>query len=310
MDFIKLNAFVIVAEELNFRRSAELLGMSQPPLSRMIVALEDEIGTKLFERTTRQVRLTAAGLILLSEARDILASIDKLRSRVRDASKIKQGRLNIGFSTTAFLARFPVIIEEFEKLYPKIKVDLVQEQSKVILRGLKDGTYDVGFVEAIPESKGLESIQVSEETLGALVKSNHRLAKRREIEFSELEEETIILHHKREAEDFFERISRLIQGQDHPAKIYIKGPNESCPILVATGKGIALTIAGAQKMAMDGTKFIPIKGMFLPVSAFWKPSNSNPCLDKFLDAARENKSLRHSTLHCLNLNNFAVNGKI
>lgn len=302
MDIAKLKAFTVVAEVLNFRRSAEILGMSQPPLSRLIASLEDEMDAKLFERTTRQVKLTGAGLILLKEARDIIASLERLKTEIAQANKIRTGRLKVGFSATAFLARFPVIIEEFQNLYPKIRLDLQQAGQKEILRGVETGIFDVGFVEGVTAAKGLEDARVSDEVLGALVKKSHRLAKRKEIEFRELEDETLILHHKREAEEFFKNISRLIQGLDRPPQIYIKGSGESCPILVATGKGIALTIEGTQKFASDGTRFVPIKDMFLPVSLFWKASNDNPSLSTFLSAAQENKSLRHSPTHCLDLN--------
>ena len=67
MDLEKLNAFIVVAEELNFRRSAEILGMSQPPLTRLIAGLEKDFDVKLFERNTRKVRLTSAGIVLLKK---------------------------------------------------------------------------------------------------------------------------------------------------------------------------------------------------------------------------------------------------
>lgn len=301
MDSDRLNAFIVLAEELNFRRSAEILGMSQPPLSRLIANLEHELGVSLFERSTRKVSLTGAGVVLLKEARNIIASFERLKIDVSKAAMIKQGSLKIGFSATAFLARFPVIIEEFQNLYPKIRLDLHQGNQKEIVSGVATSRFDVGFVEGVTARKDLECMPVSEEVLGALLKKNHRLAKRKEIEFSELSEETLILHHKREAEEFFKTISKLIQGLEKPPKVYIKSQQESCPILVATGKGVSLTIEGAQKVASEGTKFVPIKGMFLPVSLYWKQDNANSLLKTFLGAVEENRSLRHSPTHCLSL---------
>ncbi|MBX3041521.1 MAG: hypothetical protein KF789_12510, partial [Bdellovibrionaceae bacterium] len=129
----------------------------------------------------------------------------------------------------------------------------------------------------------------------------HALAKRKEIDFEELQNDTIILHHKREAEEFHERISKLIQGLKKRPRIYIKADAENCAILVAVGKGVALTIAGAQRLAPEGTRFVPLKEMFLPVSIFWKEGEQDPTLQTFLSAVIENRSLRKSKTHCLDL---------
>ena len=302
MDITKLKAFIVVAEELNFRKSADRLGMSQPPLTRLIASLEEELQTPLFERTTRQVRITGPGVVLLKEAREIMSALGRIETEVRSMGKDRRGALKIGFSATVFLARFPVIIEEFSNRFPKVKLDLQQDSSREILHGLKKGLYDIGFVEGITSDKDLESYQVQDEVLGVLLPKKHPLAKRKEIEFSELKNETIILHNKLEAEEFHARIMRLIQGLKEKPKIYIKNDRESCPILVATGKGVSLTINGTQNIAMNETKFVPIKEMFMPVSVFWKKDNENASSQVFLSFVKENRSLKHQKAACLVLN--------
>ena len=299
MDIARLKAFIVVAEELNFRKSADRLGMSQPPLTRLIASLEEELDTPLFERTTRQVRITGAGVVLLKEAREIMSALGRIETEVRSMGKDRRGALKVGFSAAVFLARFPTIIEEFSNRFPKLKLDLQQDSTREILHGLKKGLFDIGFVEGITSDKNLESYQVQDEVLGVLLPKKHPLAKRKEIEFSELKNETIILHSKHEAEEFHSRISRLIQGLKEKPKIYIKNDRESCPILVATGKGVSLTIAGSQNFAMNETKFVPIKEMFLPVSVFWRKENENSSAQVFLSFVMENRSLKHQKGECL-----------
>jgi DNA-binding transcriptional LysR family regulator len=299
MEFAKLKAFIVVAEELNFRRSAELLGMSQPPLTRLIASLEEELGTQLFDRTTRQVRLTGAGVVLLKEAREIVSAIARIETEIRSIGKMKRGALNIGFSATVFLARFPTIIDEFKNRFPKVKMDLHQESSREILNRLKDGHFDVGFVENITSEKDLNSYLVQDEVLGVLLPKKHPLIKKKEIEFEDLKDETIILHQRSESKEFYDRISRLLSDLKEKPKVYIKAERESCPILVATGKGVSLTIAGTQNIVMNQTRFVPIKNMFLPVSVFWKPENTNPSLNCFLSFAKENRSLKIQKAECL-----------
>lgn len=299
MDFDKIKAFIVVAEELNFRKSAEILGMSQPPLTRLIANLEKELDAKLFERSTRSVKLTAAGVVFLKEAKEIEAALGRIQTEVRAAGKIKSGVLRVGFSRTAFMARFPEIVEEFQERFPKIKLELTEGPSKEILKGVEAGRFDCGFVEGISTFQQLKSHEVNSENLGALLPAKHPLAKRSELQLSDLANETIILHHKREAEEFHNMVAKLFAEMPKRPKIYIKQDTEACPILVATGKGVSLTIAGSQNIAPRQTRFVPIKGLFLPVRIFWKKEGSSAQLNTFLSFVLENRTLVQSDTQCL-----------
>lgn len=299
MDFSKLRAFIVVAEELNFRRSAEILGMSQPPLTRLIASLEKELGTKLFERTTRSVRLTGPGVLLLKEAREIADAMGRIERDVRIAGKMKTGSIRIGFSRTAFMVRFPTMVEEFQNRFPKMKLDLHELPSGEIIKRLKNGQIDFGFSEQFSSDHGLRDHEIGSENLGVLLPLKHPLAKKKEIQFDDLKNETIILHHRREAEDFHDRVSKLIGGMKQKPKIYIKGETESCPILVATGKGVSLTISGSQNIAPEHTRFVPIRDMFLPVHVIWRDESLSPQLNTFLSFVMEKKSVLSRDTQCL-----------
>jgi hypothetical protein len=86
----------------------------------------------------------------------------------------------------------------------------------------------------------------------------------------------------------------------------VKGDGECCPILVATGKGVALTIAGAQNIASHHTRFVPIRGLFLPVRVFWKEENENPYLRTFVSFIIEKRSVLSQKTECLVLSNERV----
>ncbi len=299
MDLSKLKAFVVLAEELNFRKSAEILGMSQPPLSRLISTLEQELSTKLFERTTRQVKLTGAGVFLLKEGKEILNKVDVLDREVRFMGKLKHGTVTIGFSTATFMASLPKIINDFQECYPKLKLELYQESADKLLKGLSSGRYDLCFVEGEYDKSAFTKHPLQEEVLGALVPNNHKLAKRKEIELKELKDEIIILHPRKEMKGFIDPIFKLFKLIDIKPKTYLKRPKEVCPLLVSEGKGISITISGSQKYAADGTRFIPIKNLFMPVSAYWKTENNNQALQSFLSFVIENKSIGNKHAHCL-----------
>lgn len=299
MDLNKLKAFIVVAEELNFRKSAEILGMTQPPLTRLISSLEEELSIQLFERTTRKVRLTGAGVFLLKEARELVSRSEDLEKAVRAIGKQRSGSLSIGFSTTAFLASLPKIIDEFRDRFPRVRLELHQESRRGLLKGLRSSRFDACFLEGEPEEEGFKQHLVQDEALGVLLPKKHPLAKRKEIELRDLKNETLILHPRHEHQTFFDTINRLCEQSGFKPKTYIKGENESCPVLVAIGKGVSLTISSSQSFVPGETHFVPIKKLYLPVSVFWSPENPNPSLKNFLSFVVENQALNGPDAECL-----------
>lgn len=197
------------------------------------------------------------------------------------------------------MARFPALIEQYQDRYPKVKLELHEYPSKEIQQKISEGRLDAGFVENVTSSADLEVREIDSETLGVLLPKKHPLANRKEIHFHDLENETIILHHRREAEQFYDRISHLVRGMKKRPKIYIKNENETCPILVATGRGISLTIAGSKNFAPNQTHFVPIKDMYIPVSVLWRKDNNDPSLKTFVSFALEKKALLPQTEECL-----------
>jgi DNA-binding transcriptional LysR family regulator len=187
------------------------------------------------------------------------------------------------------MARLPAIIDAFQERFPRTKLDLREESGPRILEQLRDGRFDVGFVEGVSVAEGLESRAIGAENLGALVARKHPLARRKWINFHELQDETIILH----------RIAHLIGDMPTKPRIYIREEGESCPVLVALGKGVALTIASAQNLAPEQTRFVPIRDMFLPVNIFWKAGNSAPQLKTFVSFAIENRAAVAQATECI-----------
>lgn len=307
MDLEKLKAFIVVAEELNFRKSAEILGMSQPPLTRLISSLEKELSAKLFERTTRSVRLTGAGVLLLKEAREITSSLSRIETEIRAVGKMKSGHVRIGFSRTAFLARFPSLMEEFQQRFPKVKLELLEDSSEEILKRLKKGLLDLAFSESPLNDPFLESHSTSAESVGVLLPRKHPLAKRKELHFKDLIQETVILHSRQEASEFYERVSHLLEGLSRKPKIYIKAPNESCPILVATGKGISLTLNSSWFSVPEHLRLVLVKDMFIPIRIFWRNDSITPQTKSFLSLVIEKQSILPNTPQCLVLSNQTKN---
>ncbi len=118
--------FLAVAETLHFGKAAAQLGMAQPPLSQQIKILENIVGYRLFDRTTRGVRLTAVGQYLAERARKTLERVDQDVDMARRLGKGQEGVLSVGFSVQSCLPRLPFVIERYRRLYPKVELQIAR----------------------------------------------------------------------------------------------------------------------------------------------------------------------------------------
>lgn len=119
-----LRYFLAVAETLHFGKAAAQLGMAQPPLSQQIKTLENIVGYRLFDRTTRGVRLTAVGQYLLERTRKTLERVDQDIEMARRLGNGQEGILSVGFPGSVMFTRLPFVIERYRRLYPKIELHL------------------------------------------------------------------------------------------------------------------------------------------------------------------------------------------
>ena len=145
MEIRHLRYFVTVAQERNFTRAAEKLHIAQPPLSRQIQQLEEEVGMVLFDRDSRPLRLTEAGRLFYEHAAQVLERFDDLRTMMRRFREAERPRFVIGFVASTIYAALPNLIRRFRAETPGLDVSLVEMVSLEQIAALKDGRIDVGF---------------------------------------------------------------------------------------------------------------------------------------------------------------------
>lgn len=165
MDFRQLTYFLAVAEELSFSRAADRIHISQPPLSRQVMDLEEELGTRLFERTAKGVRLTEAGSFLKIEAKRILGLEERTRSRIRDMASGGERTLRIGFVGSAMYSFLPDFIAALKKELPGLKLELEELSSESQARALTSGKIDLGILRSWIQEPGIAFEPIAEETL-------------------------------------------------------------------------------------------------------------------------------------------------
>ncbi|MGP4026678.1 LysR substrate-binding domain-containing protein [Actinomadura sp. 3N407] len=164
-----LQCFVVVAEELHFGRAAERIGMAQPPLSQRIQRLERELGVRLFDRSSRRVRLTAPGRLLLDEARDILARVERIYSVAERARLGEVGTVRAGLPSDLGGPIVAALIAAFRDRRPDLRLDLRETGTAEQVRALADGSLDAGIVRHPCDSRDLELGPMLGQPLGVLL---------------------------------------------------------------------------------------------------------------------------------------------
>jgi DNA-binding transcriptional LysR family regulator len=188
-----LRYFVVVAEELNFSRAATRLHMAQPPLSVAIRQLEEELGTELFVRTSREVRLTDAGQTLLDGARRTLSEADRAVAAARRTGAGQLGQLRLAFSWSARFDTLPVLGRAFRAEHPEIELLSQEMWNAQMIPALLDRTIDVA-ISLCPElSSGIHSESIRSEAVVALLAESHPMAGQRSIKLGELSDDPFLL---------------------------------------------------------------------------------------------------------------------
>ncbi|OYY03739.1 MAG: hypothetical protein B7Y73_06070 [Acidocella sp. 35-58-6] len=194
MDLRQLEHFVAVAEEQHFTRAAARLHIVQSGLSASIRTLEDEMGTALFERTTRKVNLTEAGRIFLDEARRVLSAARVARSVVADMQNLQRGRLTIGaIQGLSPFIDLPKLLGDFHRQYPNIEIRLCFDETSALIEGVREGRLDIAFtqfVEILPSD--LSARMLACDPLVLACPSNHHLAGQQELQLIHIMHEHFI----------------------------------------------------------------------------------------------------------------------
>lgn len=185
--------FIAVAEELHFGRAAQRLRLAQPGLSQQIRSLEQRLGVKLLERSSRQVRLTPAGAVLLGEGRRLIAQAERVADQVRRAGLGQVGRVTVAAIGSATYDVIPRLLREHRRRFPDVEVVLREMSTPAQAQALRSGEIDVGFLRLPADVGELASRAVRVERMAVMLPEAHRLARREEVPIHSLAREPLIL---------------------------------------------------------------------------------------------------------------------
>ena len=258
MNIQDLRCFIVLSEELNFRRAAEKLNMSQPPLTRLVRRLEQDIGVALFNRTTRTVELTQAGRYLLKEAKALLIHADETARRIRHATADASNRLRIGYVPLALYTLMPLLLERCRSEFPEIELDLRERSTDMLFDQLHSAEIDIGFLYLPIYSTLLEVKRVYREPMKLAVSADHAMANRSSASLTEFANDVFILHPRAENAAMHDDILRCCTTAGFSPRILKQAPDQNCMALLLAGQGIHFVASGIECLGTTGLRYVAI----------------------------------------------------
>lgn len=244
MEFRHLRCFLAVAEELHFGRAAERLHIEQSPLSRSIKELEEELGERLFVRTSRSTRLTRAGRLFLEHVPRIFTALQQARDSVMAAANGFHSQLRIALSDGITPSRLPALLALCRQDEPDVEIRFFEVPLSQQIRGMSEDSYDVGFAQSDDVGDGIIAVPVWGEPLMVALPERHPLLKYKRIPLDEVLRYPLVLCDPKICEGYSRQVERVLRHTDVEPLIAERVASFDL-MMVLVAAGFALGLAGA-----------------------------------------------------------------
>jgi DNA-binding transcriptional LysR family regulator len=288
MELRHLRYFLTVARTLNFTKAADELHMAQPPLSRQIRELEEEIGVALFERRGKRVFLSSAGQVFEERAQQILKDTNSAIVDSQRAARGETGRVAVGFFEHIAYTLLPPLLRDFQQRYPAVTVELQWFSSAEQINALNRGDVDLAFVRSLPPNNQLNSVLLLQEPFYVAIAKDNPLAAKRRISIKDCKQLRVINYRKDVAPDYHAAINQLCAlAGFSPSTSFEMGQIYAFFGLVSAGFGVTLVPASVQRTHMENVVFRPLREEHTKSELYlaWKEPNSSAALGAFVELA-------------------------
>lgn len=290
MELRHIRYFLAVAEERNFSRAAERLGIGQPPLSMQIRDLEQEVGARLFHRIPKGAELTAAGQAFYRVVERMPAMVEEARHAARRAERGELGILRIGFTASSgFNPVVATTIRSFRRGYPGVDVQLEESNTARLFEALSGDELDAAFMRPGEHlAKGLQVRVLSEEPLLAVLPSKHAFARKQRLNLADLAGDELITFPRQYGSVMYDAIMAACRNAGFEPKLGQVAPQMASIIhFVAAELGIALVPASMREIQAKGVLFRELHDTAASVqlSLAWRRGDRSPFLKNFIDCA-------------------------
>lgn len=292
MQLVQLRYAIMTADTQSFSRAAAALNVKQSTLSRRVLALEERLGVKLFERTTRGAEPTENGKVFIEQARRIVTDIDNLQTTARNVSYGLHGRIAVGYCSTLMSGNLKLAFSDYLTRFPDVQFDGVEAGPEKLLYGLQSRTIDVAVAPIGLEEANLKSRKLWSERLFAALPEDSPLADQAHIYWQELRREVFVVPNAGIGPILGNLINaRLTEQGYRPAIIQQDTSLESVLSMVAAKRFITIATEASQGVAWPNLEFREIYDSSGPArleyALYWREDNENPALQRFFKLIEE-----------------------
>ena len=291
MELRHVRYFIAVAECLNFRQAAQRLHLAQPPLSRQIRQLEDDLGVNLFVRDKRKVELTKAGQAFLEEARRLMLQAGRSAEVARYVQKGEAATVRVGLSSGLGETVSKVVLDHLRR-FPAVEVECKDIFSSFQNEALRRQEIDVGFLRPPVDQLNLGCESLYEEDFVVILPKNHRLAKRQSLRLRDIAQEPLIGFNRR-LSGLQDKLMGMFSRQGFAPRVVptqVEAHEEAGAIMVASGKGIFVGPPAILNHSIAGLElaFLALneREAKIRVYAAWRKGEKSPDVSAFVDTAR------------------------
>ncbi len=249
--------FVVLAETEHMTEAAARLKVSQPTLSRALARLERQVGTPLFDRVNRRLRLNASGEILLGHARRALAELDSAADRINTLRHPEHGRVRLAFLHSLAAWLIPDLLRQYHAVVPGVRFELAQAAAHDVVGRLRDGHADLAVTGPRPDADDIGWHPLQSERLCLVVPRGHRLTHRRQVSLADAEGESFVAM---SSGCGLRGLTDELCGQAGitPRIVFESTETASMEGLVAAGLGVAVTPAPRPHRAEPEAVYLPL----------------------------------------------------
>lgn len=287
MEFRQLRYFVAVAEEANLTAASRRLHVSQPPVTRQIRQLEDELGVTLFVRSSKGVALTPAGVSFLAEARRLVALSQNAIDRCRAADRGEIGNLDVGYFGSTIHTVVPTTIRRFRDRYPEVAVRIHRAGKAEQIAKLRDGRLGVGFARFFPLEPDLASVRLADEPLWLAAAENRGdVASADRCSIKEIEGRPLILFPQGDRPSFADHVLALLSSYEvSPSDITMAEDVFVALAMTMVSGALCIVPESVARLKWPQLEFRPIadEGASAPVSCLFLKARRSPVVDAFLE---------------------------
>lgn len=291
MNLFQLEYFIVLAETLSYTKASQQLHITQPTLSKLVINLEHSIGSQLFIRNKREVKLTPTGKIFYHEIKKILHAYDSAVKKVKDMENGTTGVISIGLLGTALVHHFPKLIKRFHELHPTIKVNPMDYTYDHIMETLTSGQIDVAILPDIEIDCPPQFIKktVFTDHMCVVLPQSHKFSELKSVSLTMIKDEPFIHMDPKYSRTDHNLIDNIYSQEGYSTNtVYEANSLINMMLMVDCQLGISILASHMKQFANDTVRFVPLIGFedYFKVICLYN-RESNDCIEKLLEVADE-----------------------